>query len=257
MMSFKTLIESLQSLVVNHYMVVQSLVSITSIIFIGIYINIVTNKLAEQPFGQVLNIILNLGFSNIFLLIGFTATLLSVYIASFPPTLLNKIGRKLIDDILEAACKSLTSQNNNANVRAIVMLIDNSTKTRTTYFSYNTRPDPERNATLEVKFGVMGKSLIERRVIFQELPSDHIDTYPSEIRSLILPDLKWVLSAPIYLPEKQKAGPIGVLAFDGTDLPSVIGLDNRHVMDVSQAWADIIGEILGQINVVKSNHHSE
>lgn len=100
--------------------------------------------------------------------------------------------------------------------------------------------------TLDVSFGVIGKAMKEHRVIFEELPKNHIETYSSQDRIKIQKELKCVLAAPIYSEENTE--PVGVLSFDGTDLDSGKVLSNPQALYIAESWADIIGKILKQTN---------
>lgn len=135
-MSLRTPTESFYSLASDNYRVVQSLVSLVSAVFFGLYFSILPSKFSGQSIYQLFGLMWNLGFWNIFLIFGCIAFLLNTYIASIPPTLLKKMGKNLIENILEAACKSLILQNNENN-RALVLLINDSTETMTTRYSYN------------------------------------------------------------------------------------------------------------------------
>lgn len=217
--------------------------------------NILTTEIHDSTTQSIREILWNLGWWNILLVGALALLVVQTYAHLVPRKTLTERARKLIENVLQFACASLTYQYKSFNIRAIITLINNDGKTRTTRFSYNVKPDPERTATFPLEFGVTGEAIINRKVVVRELPSDHMKTYPPEVRRLILPELKWVLAAPVYLPEKSEAGPVGVLAFDSTEWLSKIGFDSRRAMDVAQAWADLIGDILSWAEITKLYHH--
>lgn len=243
--------------VLRNFVLTQSILSFMNLFFIGIYINILTIKIYTNPINKLIEVMWSLGSWNILLIMGFGSIILHIYLLSIPQDTVKRIGSKLIESVLEAACSSLIYHRKDLSIRAIVTLVDKSSRTRTTRFSYNIRPDPERTATFPIEFGVTGEAIINRMVVAKELPEDHMNTYPLKIRRLILPELKCVLAAPIYLPEDREAGPIGVLAFDSTDPISKSNFDSRQAKDVAQAWADIVGTILGQTYILKLYHYAK
>jgi hypothetical protein len=228
----------------SHIVYVQGFLSLLLALDIGLYVNIITIKLSSIPSHSFLDAFWEIRSWNALILLALLIIIIQSTLLSAPQKTFREIGSRLIEDVLAAACASLKYHNKDINLRAIVTIIDKSGRTRTTKYSYNVRPDPERTATFPVGFGVTGEAIINRKVIAQELPPNHMETYHKEIRKLILPELKTVLAAPIYLPDKRESGPIGVLAFDSTDDFSKTLFESRNAKDIAQAWADIIGDIL-------------
>lgn len=236
----------------RHFTIVQSALALLSPCLIGLYISIFGNALRTIPsagFPEIFNL---LGYWNALLVVGSGSIVLQTYLSTIPRTTLKRIGDNLMKNGLEAACISLTYRQKDMNIRAIVTLVDKSGSTRTTRYSHNVRPDPERTATFPVNFGITGKAFTKRMVVAQDVRPDHMSRYPPEIQPMILPELRCVLAAPIYTTEQREAVPIGVLAFDSTEPLSETKFDTRTAKDVAQAWADLIGDILGWMHVSRA-----
>ncbi len=234
----------------------QSIISFFIIFCTGIYVNLITTIINADPTRNITQLIGEMKIWNILPVIGFIALLLQTYIQLNPRLLYIDSTKRLIESVLEPACRSLSISRKNRTIRVIVTMINKDKKTRTTRFTYNMRPDPERTGTYPIDFGVCGIAILNGNAVMNELPPNHMSTYPPEVRPFILPELKWVLAAPIFLPEKSDAGPIGVLAFDGTEPWSTVELDSRQAKDIVQAWADVIGELLGAAKVMDLSHYT-
>jgi len=241
----------------KNFILTNTAISFMTVASIGIYINIFTSNLTTNPESSPNDIIWSLGMWNYLLVLGFSFLLLQTNLLSIPRHTLQTMGHELMEFGLETACSSLTYHRKNANIRAIVTLIDKSQQTRTTKYSYNVRPDPERTASFPIYFGVTGEAIKTHKVVATDLSQDHMETYSEDIRTLILPELQSVIAAPIYVPDRRRAGPIGVLAFDSSEPLSKLKLDTREAKNVAQMWADLIGYILSTTYISDIVHLKE
>lgn len=240
----KFISESFLFWVSNHFVWVQSILSLLIILFFGFYINIFTSNIITKS-TDIIKVVEDLGNWNLLLVAGVLGVIIQTYLSIVPKIIIENFGAQLIDHVLQAATMSLGFHRKDASIRAIVTLLDKSGTTRRTRYYFNTRPDPERTAAFPAEFGVTGEALIHKKVVASELSEDHMDSYTPEIRELILPELKSIIAAPIFLPDTRNLGPIGVLAFDSTEPISKTKFNSRKAKDVVQSWADLLGEILG------------
>lgn len=228
----------------RHLAVPQTVLTIASVVCVGAYVNLLSRELGPNTSTSLIESIMGLKEWNLLLLLTLVCTILQTVLSRMPQRAISAIIDRLIVEILEAACLSIKSDNRDRHIRAIVTLIDRGGKTRTTRYTYGVRPDPERKAKFPVDFGVTGEAIRLGTVIAQELPRDHLTTYPASVRDLILPNLRCVLAAPIYNPSSNSRRMLGVLAFDSTMSMDTMKFNSHGVKDVAQAWADIIGSML-------------
>lgn len=211
-------------------------------------------KIDEGFSDSIIKTIMSLGTWNFFLLLCFVSIGLNFFIVSVPRDIVKAVGRKLIDDVLKAACQSITLFQPDPALRAIVTLVDSNGEKRRTTFSNNIETDPERTAFFDATFGITGEALLKRNAKFEFLPEDHMNNYPEEIKRWVHPKIQWILAAPIYIPDGQDE-PIGVLAIDTVNPESTINLNKRSALSTIQNWADIIGEIIYQTKIVEYHHY--
>jgi hypothetical protein len=228
----------------KHYIIIQGLLSFTLAILIGFYTELLSSQLSQNPQITLKVAIEALGLRNLLFIFSVLIFAFQIYLNSIPIKTIRDSKKRIIEEILEAACRSLIYPNKNLHIRAIVTLCDHKKGIRQTMYSYNTRPDPERVAIFPIDFGVTGEAYKTRTVVARQLPDDHISTYPDEVKSSVATDLKSVLALPILNPDNFRAPLLGILAFDSCEKIDTIGFNSRESFDIAQSWADLIGEVL-------------
>lgn len=231
----------------NHRVVAFALAAIGPVLA-GVYTNIYTSALTQAPGATVAAAALSLGWWNA-LVPAFAFTLWGqFYVSGLPNAALDDVRAHLVLKVLAAACKSLVYPRSldAAPVRAIVSMIDRKRSRRIAKYSFNTDPDPERQADWPIEFGVTGEAITTRQVVLKELQPDHHTTYPDDVKMAVLQDIKTILAAPILDPGDRRGPPLGVVAFDSVMSIQDLGFGSREVRNVAQAWADVIAIIITQ-----------
>jgi len=211
---------------------------------LGAYVNILTGKLASASLEQTPKIVASLGSWNILLVLALILLFLQYRISRLAQRRLVVNADDIINDILAAACRSMTFPSVNRHIRGIVTLRDGNSGYRVTRYTYNAIPDPERVASLPLDFGVTGEAYISRSAIVRELKEGHVMGLPPEIQPLIFQDLRTVLAAPLLASNEGRDAPLGVLAFDSVLPPHTLHFDRPEARELAQRWADIIAKLL-------------
>lgn len=224
--------------VIRHRTIVTLVLSFVVASAGGVYVNMWTTALASDP--SIATCAKTVGRWHIMVLVAALAMFAQYRISSVEDSRYANLAGRLIDEVLAAASRSLVFPRKNRNLRAIVTIADQSHETRTTRYAYHVEPDPERTATFPIYFGITGEAMRDRRVVVQGLEPDHVSGYDPITAPKILPDLRSVLAAPLYSFGDQSRETIGVLAFDSVNTVKELQLDNREMIELAQAWADIV-----------------
>jgi len=224
---------------------IQACLGLLLTVLIGVYVNVLTNAMASsRPVGSVRAVVGALGLWNVLAVLAVVILCFQTYLAQAPAAELRASRSEIITKILELACRSLIYPHRNRHIRAIVTLCDKEHRTRRTTYTYNVRPDPERTATFPVDFGITGEAYVNRAAVARELPADHLAAYEPGVRRLILPGLRCVMGVPLFDPSRQDGPPLGVLAFDSEESMTTLRWDRRDALDLAQAWADLVAELV-------------
>ncbi len=221
--------------------IINAFITLVQAILLGLYVNLFNNQIVETK--DVVKTIYNLGNWN-FIIIGITFFIyLQIKISSKEIKTIQSIKRKVVERILESACKSLIYPENTKHIRAIITICNYKTKKRETVYAYNVLADPERTAIYDIDFGITGEAFLKRIPVSKELPSNHIKDYKEEDQTMVAKELRSVLAAPIFANNNSRIV-IAVLAFDSFESMESVKFNSRESMQIAQSWADTLSEIL-------------
>lgn len=150
---------------------------------------------------------------------------------------------RLINEILKSACTTLIYPETNHYIRACVTICDYKTGKRATKYSYNLEADPERNAVVDIGFGITGDAIKRKVPVAGGLSENHMKDYSPENGKYICPDIRCVLAAPIFS-KKNRSEVIGVIAFDSFETLEEMKFNSHKSKEIAQMWADTITNLL-------------
>ncbi len=226
----------------TNFIWIQGLLSFLLIFVVGFYINLLSG--GYRDYQRIWTAIQSLGSWNFLVFLAFFLFLFQIYLSYLPYKDIKTLKKRIIEQILEAASRSLIYPNKDMHIRAVITICDYKKNIRRTTYSYNIQADPERTATFPIDFGVTGEALRIRAAVSKSLPRNHILTYPQDVQLVIAPELRCVLAVPIFDPRNPAGNIIGILAFDSFERIKNIEFDKRESKVIAQSWADVISEVL-------------
>lgn len=217
------------------------LLSLFQSIVLGIYIAIYADKLIKG--STLLQGFFDCGYYNIILGISIIIFTFQIKVGT-----INRIHEEtkkeaLINEMLKSACRTLVYPNVNRNIRSCVTICDFKTGKRATKYSYNLEADPERNAVVDIDFGITGDAIKRKVPVAGGLSENHMDEYSPENGRYICPDIRCVLAAPIFS-KNNRSEVVGVIAFDSFETIEKMKFDTHQSKEIAQMWADIISDML-------------
>jgi hypothetical protein len=225
----------------KHKFLYTTISSFGQAIFLGFYINFFSTEFEKNNIKSFQT----LGAWNILLFLTIGLLIFNIWIESADKSHQSKNRTQIINKILENACKALVSpnHNNSKHIRAIITICDYKKGKRKTTYSYNISASPERTAEYDIYFGVTGKAIRDKVVVAEELPNDHIDSYPERHKVFVDSKLKCVLAAPIFSLNNPD-DVVGVLAFDSQNNLKTLKFDTSESKEIAQSWADILSHLM-------------
>lgn len=233
----------MQEFIKKNYKVILALSSFLIVIFIGIYVNLLTTEL-NVPNTNFIEAVKKLNLWNILLIFSLFLYLYQIRVSKLPYNSIIEKKKQIIEDILRAACISLIYPNLDLHIRAVITICDYVQSIRITKYSYNIEADPERTAIFPIDFGVTGEALMKRAAVAKPLSRAHKATYPENVKDVIADPLKCVLAVPIFDSRNERAPVIGILAFDSFENITTVGFSNRESYKIAQMWADLISKLI-------------
>ncbi len=233
----------MQEFIKKNYKVILALSSFLIVIFIGIYINLLTTELNASDINFI-EAVKKLNLWNILLIFSLFLYLYQIRLSKLPYHSIIEKKKQIIEDILKAASMSLIYPNLNLHIRAVITICDYQKSIRRTEYAYNIEADPERTAIFPIDFGVTGEALMKRAAVARHLTRTHKAAYPENVKDVIAEPLKCVLAVPIFDPRDERSPILGILAFDSFENITTVGFSNRESYKIAQMWADLISKII-------------
>lgn len=232
----------MKNFLLNNKRKLDLLLSVIQSLILGIYLSLIATNLSLGH--TLITSIIKEKNSWIYLTISVLTFIFQFWLAQESETAETNHKMRLINSILEEACRSLVYPGK-LHIRAIVTKCDYKKKKRKTVYGYNIGISPERFAEYDIDFGITGKAFKSRRPIAESLPDDHINSYSKHHASLVEPRLKCVLAAPIFS-QKDSSKVVAILAFDSTESLERMKFNSDSSKKIAQGWADIISVVMDE-----------
>jgi hypothetical protein len=89
---------------------------------------------------------------------------------------------------------------------------------------------------------IIAKAMQQQRIVAEDLPQDHRDQYPEDLKLRILATLKCVIAVPIepYVPAERRTVPLGTISIDCTSA----SLEELHMVDSRGVVVNEMNDIL-------------
>jgi hypothetical protein len=210
-------------------------------ISLGIYLSLIATYIDQEK--TFIEIYRTLGNWNILLFTSIISVIFNIWIIFVSKSIQSQDKAQIINQILQNSSKALVYPSNRKHIRAIVTVCNYKKNTRKTTYAYNISASPERTAEYDIYFGITGEAIQKKVTVAKNLPYNHIDTYTEPHKTLVEPNLKCVLAAPIF----SKNNPdhvVGVLAFDSCDNLDAMKFNTFESKEIAQSWADILSHLM-------------
>lgn len=221
--------------------IITTTLALVQAIFLGIYINVATDYFLKYK-GILLSII-KLDSWNLLIILSIILLYFQIHLSLKVDKRTEELKKKLINEILKNAAKSLIYPHSKRHIRAIITMVNKKKNKRETKYAYNILIDPEKYASYDLYFGVAGEAFKKKIPVASQLASNHIDSYDENHKNIVSPALRSILAVPIFS-TKEKNNVIGILAFDSFDDIKLTKFDTDESKQLAQSWANVISELL-------------
>jgi hypothetical protein len=162
------------------------------------------------------------------------------------------LSRKdVITKLLEAAAKALVLPRSveRVPIRAFCHLVDLKTKKLVPFCTWSLYPYPHYDALIpcegpESQVFVIARVYQKGSVLAEELPDNHIDITPPDLRNKMWKDIRCVLAAPIRQFDMSGSDILGTISFDSSHPLTSLGFDKPQAEQICILYASSIFELL-------------
>jgi len=218
---------------------------------IGFYVNLVTQRddlRTALLSGHILSFISSSGRLNFLLFCAVSIVVARQRLARRWSALSRK---DVITKLLEAAAKALVLPRSveRVPIRAFCHLADLKTKKLVPFCTWSLYPYPHYDALIpfegrESEVFVISRAFQKGSVLAEELPANHIDLTPPDLRDKMWKNIRCVLAAPIRQFDISGSEVLGTISFDSSHPLTSLGFDKPQAEQICILYASSIFELL-------------
>lgn len=254
---------------------VRTLTTLSSVVLLGIWVNLYTNKLSGNDYWRTL---IDLGWGNLLFPGGTAALIAGEYLTRRRQALEHEYYEGRLELLRQRQFRLLKS-----TLQIVCELISKTLRIPCNARYFNAVVDDDGEAYLEQdrdlavlnirmprEFGftrvsvntpyiVSGRAYRDRCPVYEDLPEDHHSLYEARVARMIEPRQRWVLACPILALDPQtnrhddQHPPHGVIVFYGVDNVPPSGRQARidTCLDYAQQFADQMSQLMGMLDLTR------